>query len=171
MIMLNKEEKRLIETYVIPLLDRVIKLSYEPDKEYGDEFIKSNTDGKEGLWVAFSKIWEDIFNAKKIIEGIIRKEYVESMTSEQKIMELNKKFQKEEKLKEVEEKNTKKLLKDHKKEVIAEFLKENRSNFQDIINKKAMESFKEGIQKSRMSDKEILNKAEIIKLNREIMKN
>lgn len=175
--MLNKEEKRLVETYVIPLLDRVMGLCMNnPNEIYGDKYLfseyfdkKEISEGKEGLYVAFSKIWSDIFEAKKLIEGIIRKKYVESMSYEQKEKQFEKKIQKEEELHNLEEKNREKLLKNHKKEVIAEFLKENRLNFQDIINKKSLESFNEGREKSKLSDKEILNKAELIKLNKEIL--
>jgi len=175
--MLNKEEKRLFETYILPLMDRAMNIcNNDPNEIYGDKYIlndvydkKEVEKGKNGLYVAFSKIWNDLFEAKRIIETVIDKNYVESLTIEQKININEKKIQKEDEMKKLEEKNKEKLLKEHKKQVISDFLQEKQLNFEKIIKKKELDSFKKGVQESRMSDKEILYKAEYIKLNNKLL--
>ena len=139
--MLNKEERRLMETYVLPLLERVISLSFDPEKEHGDRLVKKDTDGSEGLWVAFSKIYQDIRDASKIIENILKDRHVKKMTWDQKDVRAMKRLQESFNARDKKEEELKKLLKNHKKQVIAEFLEKQQDAFKHYIDKKEVKAF------------------------------
>jgi len=169
--MLNKEERRWMETYVLPLLDKVLDLSdlnNDITQIYSESYIDSKSNGKNGLWVAFSKINEDINEVKEHIKRILKDKFVEKQTLDQKLNNIENKYKKEKELREIQNKNKEKLLKEYKKEVLVKFVEKTSPKIINIINKKLLESLKEGIRSGKLSDKEILNLAEKIKLEQQL---
>lgn len=166
--MLNKEERRLMETYVLPLLERVIKLSFDPEKEHGDRLVKKDTDGSEGLWVAFSKIYQDVDEARKILENILKDKHVNKLTWDQKDAKAMKKLQQKFDEHDQKQEEMETILKNHEKQVIANFLKKQQGAFKHHIDKKEAKAFLEGARDAKMSDDAILRRAEMIKLQREL---
>lgn len=174
--MLNKEEKHIIKDYILDGLKKIeeISLNYEEMEKYiitenKYNFITSKLEDvtEPKPYLAFSDILEITLNIQSWINSIIEKKYVKEITIEEKINKSEKQRIKErEKIKEIKEKA--------RKEGIQIGEKQLKDSFEELKDKIERKGFEEGYQLAKkhhtLSEKEILNKADFIKAQKEIMK-
>lgn len=162
--MVNKEEKRILKTYLLPNLKEIQRIAFDYKDIYGtSKLIKPGTEGKEGLWRAFSDIWGEAFSTYNWLEQIANEHYMKRQSIEKKLGRIDKeakqKREREQKLIEMQER----AFEEGKKYGIC--------TLDEIKEQIELKGYKEGMkdakQVCKMSDNEILLAAENIKRRRE----
>jgi len=93
--MLNQQEKRIMQTMILPQIKKIKKIAYDPEKIYKtDKYIDYKTDGKTGLWVGFSDIYDLINNVEKILEKMAHDDFAKKETGEQTMKRIERKHDK-----------------------------------------------------------------------------
>ena len=148
-------------------LDKAMDISFNYEKIYGtDKMIKPDTDGEEGLWRAFSDIYDKVDEAKHFLEAMLEDKFTKKADFDTKWarkMKIKEEVRAREKM--IKEKSIK------KGQEIATVRYQKLSLMKDDT-KKTLKSYKKGLEAgkeiSHLTNKEILNKAEIIKLNKKL---
>lgn len=164
--MLNKEEKRFFEWYIKPAIEKVLDITMNYKKIYKtNQLIDSETDGETGLWVAFSDIWDLVFEMGKYIKQIYNGNLIKKLTHEQLKKRFNRNWDKTEKLKEEISKETIKKFKEM--EMNPKLIK--------LTSAIQINEYKKGIKagvnlskREPMTNKEILLKAKILEAEMEV---
>ena len=164
--MLNKKEKEIMKL-VFESLESVKNISFNYETIYGtDKMIKPDTMGEEGLWRAFFDINDKILEAKVWLEGILGDKFTKKAdfdTNWERKMKIREKVESREEM--IKEESIKKGQK------IATVRYQKISLVKDDT-KKTIKSYKKGLKVGKeiahLSNNEILNRAEMIKLNKKL---
>ena len=148
-------------------LKQVMNITFNYEKIYGtDKMIKPDTGGEEGLWRGFSDIYDKINELEKWLVGILDGNFAKKLDFD---TNWSRKMKIREKQKEKESLIRKESIKEGQKIATEKY---NKVKLLKNDTKKVIKSYKEGLKKGKeiehLTNKEILNKAKIIELNKKL---
>lgn len=167
--MLNKEEKRMFNAYIVPNIERIKKIYFNRDEIYGtDQMIKPDSNGEEGLWKAFADIYDLANHIEIIVKKMLDGEYSKKESYDQRTKRRENERKKLNAIKDKAIKEGQKFATEKYQYIQSKGRDLKNSKEQKTIHKSYMEGLQKGKDIEHLTDKEILNRAKMIKLNEKL---